>query len=346
MKITRFATLRAKPISWVTTIMVMPSRASSTITSSTSPTISGSRAEVGSSNSITIGFMASARAMATRCCCPPESWPGNLWACALRPTRSSKAMPLASASSLDRPSTLRWARLRLSVIDRCGNNSKCWNTMPTRERSLGRLVRLLAICVPSTVIWPFWNGSRALTHLISVDLPEPEGPQTTTTSPLVTLMVQSFSTCTGPYHLLTLSISIMGGPCSADDGDPAIEPAHGGRGCKRNEEIDHGGEQIHLHKTPVALRHLGGGAKEIGDRQHVNQRGVLEQDDGLRQQHRHHVAEGLRQDDVGHGGAVVHAERLGRGHLPARDRLDAGAHDLGEERRLEQREGDQRRGEG
>ncbi len=43
---TRCATLRAKPISWVTTIMVMPfSCASCTITSSTSPTISGSSAE-------------------------------------------------------------------------------------------------------------------------------------------------------------------------------------------------------------------------------------------------------------------------------------------------------------
>ena len=46
MNSTRVPTSRAKPISWVTTTMVMPSRASSFITSSTSPTISGSRAEV------------------------------------------------------------------------------------------------------------------------------------------------------------------------------------------------------------------------------------------------------------------------------------------------------------
>ena len=76
MKITRLAAFRAKPISWVTTIMVMPCRASATITSSTSLTISGSRAEVGSSNRITLGSMASARAIATRCCCPPDSWAG------------------------------------------------------------------------------------------------------------------------------------------------------------------------------------------------------------------------------------------------------------------------------
>ncbi len=36
----------------------------------------GSSAEVASSNSITLGFIASARAMATRCFCPPDSCEG------------------------------------------------------------------------------------------------------------------------------------------------------------------------------------------------------------------------------------------------------------------------------
>ncbi|EAL08031.1 conserved hypothetical protein [Listeria monocytogenes str. 4b H7858] len=76
MKTTRSATSLAKPISCVTTTIVIPSLASDFITLNTSPTISGSSAEVGSSNSITSGFIASARAMATRCCCPPESWEG------------------------------------------------------------------------------------------------------------------------------------------------------------------------------------------------------------------------------------------------------------------------------
>ena len=76
MNTTRSAASRAKPISWVTTIMVVPSAASWLITFSTSPTSSGSSAEVGSSNSISSGFMASARAIATRCCCPPDSCEG------------------------------------------------------------------------------------------------------------------------------------------------------------------------------------------------------------------------------------------------------------------------------
>ena len=76
MKTTRSATSRAKAISWVTTSIVMPSRASLRITVRTSPTSSGSSAEVGSSNSISAGSIDSARAIATRCCWPPDSWAG------------------------------------------------------------------------------------------------------------------------------------------------------------------------------------------------------------------------------------------------------------------------------
>ena len=62
------ATALAKPISCVTQTIVIPSLASSTIVSKTSDTISGSSADVGSSNNITFGFIQSDRAMATRCC--------------------------------------------------------------------------------------------------------------------------------------------------------------------------------------------------------------------------------------------------------------------------------------
>ena len=48
--------------------MVMPDSAKPTITSSTSEIISGSSADVGSSNSMIRGFMHSERAIATRCC--------------------------------------------------------------------------------------------------------------------------------------------------------------------------------------------------------------------------------------------------------------------------------------
>src|SRR5699024_5493951 len=76
MKTTVSATSRAKGISWVTITSVVPARARERITASTSSTSSGSSALVGSSNSSTFGSRARARAIATRCCWPPESWRG------------------------------------------------------------------------------------------------------------------------------------------------------------------------------------------------------------------------------------------------------------------------------
>src|SRR5262252_10664943 len=92
----------------------------------------------------------------------------------------------------------------------CGNSSKFWNTMPIRERNFGRSVFASPTETPSTVMLPFWKGSSPLTHLISVDLPLPDGPHTTTTSPFFTSVEQSVSTWKLPYHLLTSLSEIIG----------------------------------------------------------------------------------------------------------------------------------------
>src|SRR6201981_1234938 len=81
--------------------------------------------------------------------------------------------------------------------------------MPTRERNFERLVFFSPIDAPSTTISPFWKLSRPFTHLISVDFPDPEGPQTTPTSPLVTSVLQSFNTWKSPYHFETFLIEII-----------------------------------------------------------------------------------------------------------------------------------------
>src|SRR5262249_58543321 len=79
-----------------------------------------------------------------------------------------------------------------------------------RDRSFGRFVLGLFTRAPSMKIEPLWIGSSAFTHLISVDFPEPDGPQTTTTSPLLTRVVQFFRTWNVvPYHLEMSLISIM-----------------------------------------------------------------------------------------------------------------------------------------
>src|SRR5438309_6452154 len=275
MKTTRWATFRAKPISCVTTIMVMPSRASSTMTSITSLIISGSRAEVGSSNSIAIGSMASARAIATRCCWPPESWPGYLSRCAASPTRSSSFRPFCVASSRLRPSTFTCARVRLRITVMCGKSSKFWNTMPILERNLGRSVFGSPTEMPSTVMPPFWKGSRPFTHLMSVDLPLPEGPHTTTTSPFFTSVEQPVSTWKLPYHLLTFCIEIM--RVSPDDGDAFLQALHERRQAVGDDEVHHRDEGIHLDQAVVAVRDLGGCAEEVGGGDHVYERGIPEQ---------------------------------------------------------------------
>ena len=92
-----------------------------------------------------------------------------------------------------------------------GKRLKDWKTMPTSARSFDRLTPLPAIDSPYTQISPCWMGSRRLTQRMSVLLPDPEGPHTTTTSPGATSSVTSFSTWSGPNHLPTCLYRIDSG---------------------------------------------------------------------------------------------------------------------------------------
>jgi hypothetical protein len=84
----------------------------------------------------------------------------------------------------------------------CGKRLKDWKTMPTRDRSEVRSASAREIVAPSTTMSPDWIRSRAFTQRISVLLPEPEGPQTTT-SPVETARLMSRRTWSRPNHLLT-----------------------------------------------------------------------------------------------------------------------------------------------
>src|SRR5439155_15956624 len=133
-----------------------------------------------------------------------------------------------------------------------------------------------------------------------VDFPEPDGPQTTITSPFSTLVVQSVSTWNWPYHLETWSIEIIvtlpEPSASADDGYLLLQSLHHERQRVADDEVNDGDEKIHLDQPAVALGDLRRRANEVGCRDDVDQRSILEQDDGLRQQDRDHVAECLRQN--------------------------------------------------
>ena len=77
--------------SWVTMMTVWPSACSSLRMRMTSSPLTLSSAPVGSSARMTSPPFISARAIDTRCCCPPESWPGRCSARSSRPSRLSKA---------------------------------------------------------------------------------------------------------------------------------------------------------------------------------------------------------------------------------------------------------------
>src|SRR5690625_1632958 len=194
------------------TSIVIPCSASSPITSRTSLITSGSRAEVGSSKSIALGFIASARAMATRCCCPPDSAAGRESALSDSPTRSSSSRACASASALEAPRTLRGPRVTLSMALRWGNRLKLWNTMPTSERRAVSAFPSSGRGWPSMVISPSVTVSRRLRHRHRVDLPEPEAPISATTSRRRMSRSMSFRAWKSPKNLFTPRTVIRGSP--------------------------------------------------------------------------------------------------------------------------------------
>jgi hypothetical protein len=77
--------------SCVMSTIVRPASLSRTSISAISRLALVSRFPVGSSARIIAGLVTSARAMATRCCCPPESWLGRCPARSARPTSRSAA---------------------------------------------------------------------------------------------------------------------------------------------------------------------------------------------------------------------------------------------------------------
>lgn len=98
--IIRFARAQTEG-SWVIRITVRPSLLSDSKISRTSFPVFESRAPVGSSASKTDGEVTIARAMATRCCCPQESWVGTLSYFSVSPIRSRACLASCSFSFVD-----------------------------------------------------------------------------------------------------------------------------------------------------------------------------------------------------------------------------------------------------
>ncbi len=187
MNTIRSAAALAKPISWVTRSIVIPLLASLSITSRTSLIISGSRALVGSSKSITLGFIARARAIATRCCWPPESFGGCTLAFSSNPTSLSSSIASSWACFLESLRTFIGARVMFSKAVRWGKRLKDWKTIPTSSR-IERISTSLAVTSSSSMkILPLVGSSSLLIERSNVDFPLPDGPMMTTTWPSSTV---------------------------------------------------------------------------------------------------------------------------------------------------------------
>ncbi len=155
----------------------------------------GSSEATGSSAKITWACCTRARAMAARCCWPPESrsalWP----ACSARPTRCRAAMTVVFSCWLHRPMRplrpgVRPSRPSAAFANRLSRPTRlnCWKTKPMRARTWRtRPERRPCSCTVSPKARmrpaPASMGCRPAAARIRVDLPEPEAPIRATMSP-------------------------------------------------------------------------------------------------------------------------------------------------------------------
>src|SRR3954449_10949015 len=210
--------------SWVAMITVVPVRLIRSSSSMMPSLVSGSRFPVGSSASSTSGRLTNARAMATRCCSPPESSPGRRCALPSSPTISSTSgtTRLIVRCGLLMTSS---AKATFCATVRSRSRRKSWKTQPMVRRSLGTCHLLIVFSVlPLTTIVPEVGVSSLSSNRRKVDFPEPEDPMRKTNSPL-SISVDTSSRAGRPlagYSLVTCcnSITRRHGTCPSHDNAP------------------------------------------------------------------------------------------------------------------------------
>src|SRR5256886_4113561 len=152
-----------------------------------------SRAESGSSSKRTRGSIASARASATRCCIPPESWCGYRFPACPRPTSSSN-----SDTRFRRAARLffliRNPNSTFCSAVRFGNRLYAWKTMPMSRR----LGETRVTSLPSITIEPESGRSKPATRRSAVVFPHPDGPSSERNLPASSSTWIPSSATTGP----------------------------------------------------------------------------------------------------------------------------------------------------
>ena len=180
---TTTVSLIASASSWscVTYIKVMPSCCCMRLSSfCMSLRRRRSSAPSGSSSSSTSGRFTSARAMATRCCWPPESWSGLRFSKPLSDTISSISVTRCSTSFCG-TLAMRRPKATFSNTFRCGNSAYFWNTVLMRRLWGGTSL----ILTPSNSTSPLvgWRKPPMIRRVVV--LPQPEGPSSVRNSLLL-----------------------------------------------------------------------------------------------------------------------------------------------------------------
>ena len=178
---------------------VLPASRILTKVFSTTSLVAESRFPVGSSASTRAGSFTRARAIATRCICPPES-SFDLW------SKYSAGSPTDASASHARRSRSRGATsvyksgsiTFLMTVER-GSRLNDWNTKPIRvaRTRASSSSSSFATSTPSSRYVPDVGVSRQPSIFMSVDLPEPDGPMMHRNSPLRTASDTPRSACVG-----------------------------------------------------------------------------------------------------------------------------------------------------
>ena len=151
-----------------------------------------SSAPNGSSSSRMSGVSISARAIATRCCMPPDSVCGNASSNPRRPTSWIRsAVVRAERLELLRPTTSSGSSI-FWVTERQGSSVGDWNTKPSECAC-----RAAAGVSPPSAMVPAKGCITSATRRRSVDLPQPLGPMIAANCPAGTCMSTLSSAITG-----------------------------------------------------------------------------------------------------------------------------------------------------
>ena len=220
----------ATALSCVTTISVRPlSRQESSSSEMISSRVSSSKLPEGSSASSTRGSLTSARAIAARCCWPPESSVGRWYARSARATWSSARIARSRRSALGTLSGTS-AVSTFSTALSVGIRLKDWKTKPMCSARI-RVSRASPIAPrfwPSNSTVPAVGRSKPPSSCSSVVLPCPVGPWIASHSPsAISASIGRMASTTAPRfrYCLLIPVSLYTSPRSPCIDASIVDPA-------------------------------------------------------------------------------------------------------------------------